>query len=104
MNKQYYIYIMSNKKNGTLYIGVTSDIIKRVWEHKNNVIQGFTSKYGLHNLVYYEVYDDIENAIKREKRLKLWLRQWKIDLIEGMNPDWNDLYDQILGSFGQAKG
>jgi len=104
MNKQYYIYIMSNKKNGTLYVGMTSSLIKRVYQHKNKVIDGFTKKYNLQKLVYYEIYDDPENAIKREKRLKLYLRQWKFDLIEKENPEWNDLYFNLLESFGQAEG
>ena len=94
---------MTNKKDGTLYVGVTSDIIKRVWEHKNKITKGFTAKYNLGKLAYYEVYDDPENAIKREKRLKLYLRQWKVDLIEKENPLWQDLYPELLGSFGQAE-
>jgi putative endonuclease len=104
MNKQYYVYIMTNKKNGTLYIGVTSNLIKRLWDHKNKTTKGFTSKYNLTRLVYYEIHESIENAIKREKRLKLWLRQWKISLIEKENPKWEDLYDTLHGSFGQAEG
>ena len=102
--KNYYTYILSNKKNGTLYVGVTSDLVRRVYEHKNKIYTGFTEKYGLDKLVYYEVFDDVENAIKREKRLKAYLRQWKIDLIEKENPKWLDLYEQINGSFGQAEG
>ena len=86
---------MANKKNGTLYIGVTSDLPKRIWEHKNNVVQGFTQKYGVHRLVYYEVYDDPENAILREKRLKKWNRNWKIELIEKENPEWRDLFGEL---------
>ena len=93
--KQYYVYILTNKKEGTLYIGITSDLKKRVWEHKNKVQKGFTSKYNANKLVYYEVFDDPENAIKREKRLKFWLRQWKLDLINKQNPQWKDLYEQI---------
>ncbi len=96
MNKQYYTYIMSNKKNGTLYIGITSDLQKRVWQHKNKIMDGFTSKYDLTSLVYFETYDDPENAIKREKRLKLYLRQWKIDLIEKTNPKWHDLSQDFM--------
>lgn len=91
---------MTNRKHGTLYIGVTSDLIKRVWEHKNKVVKGFTSRYGLDKLVYYEIYEDPENAIKREKRLKFYQRQWKIDLIEKFNANWNDLYEEICGSCG----
>lgn len=104
MSKQYYIYMMSNKKNGTLYIGFTGNLEKRVWEHKNKTMDGFTKKYDLENLVYYEIYDNPEHAIKREKRLKLYLRQWKIGLIEKNNPDWIDLYPSFYGSFGQAEG
>ncbi len=95
--KQYYVYILASQKNGTLYTGVTSDLIKRIWEHKNSLIEGFTSKYAVYNLVYYEVYDDPQNAIKREKRIKKWKREWKLNLIEANNPDWNDLYEGILG-------
>jgi len=91
-----YIYIMSNKKNGTLYVGVTSDIIKRIYEHKNSITDGFTKKYNLKKLVYYEIYDDITEAIKREKQLKNWQRDWKVELINKMNGDWDDLYDGIL--------
>ena len=93
--KQYYVYILASRKNGTLYIGITSDLQKRMWEHKNKVKEGFTQKYNVDRLVYYEIFDDPENAIKREKRLKFWLRQWKLDLINKNNPDWLDLYDKI---------
>ncbi len=95
-DKGYYIYILASKKNGTLYIGVTSDLIKRVYEHKNDLIDGFTKKYKVHNLVYYETTDDITSAITREKQLKKWNRAWKIDLIEKKNPEWKDLYFSIL--------
>ena len=91
----YYIYIMASKKNGTIYIGVTSDLPKRVYEHKNDLAEGFTKKYQLHNLVYFEKTQDIESAIKREKQLKKWNRKWKLDLIEENNPKWNDLYEEI---------
>ncbi len=91
-----YIYIMTNKSKGTLYIGVTSNIIKRIYEHKNKLTDGFTKKYNLKKLVYYEIYDDIDEAIKREKQLKSWKREWKIELIEKINDNWNDLYDEIL--------
>jgi putative endonuclease len=87
---------MTNKSQGTLYIGVTSDIIKRVYEHKNDFIDGFTRKYELKRLVYYEVFDEIAEAIKREKQLKEWQRKWKIELIEKQNPKWEDLYETIL--------
>ena len=88
----YYIYILSNKKNGVLYVGVTNDLLRRIYEHKQEVVAGFTQKYHIHNLVYYEQYDDIRNAITREKQIKKWNRQWKIDLIEKDNPEWNDFY------------
>jgi putative endonuclease len=91
-----YIYIMTNKKNGTLYIGVTSDIVKRVYEHKNKLTDGFTKKYNLEKLVYYEIYDDIKEAITREKQLKNWKRDWKLELINKVNSNWDDLYNGIL--------
>jgi putative endonuclease len=86
---------MSNHKNGTLYIGVTSNLPARVFEHKSELIEGFTKKYHLHNLVYYEVYEDVRSAITREKQLKKWKRNWKINLIKKMNPQWRDLYPDI---------
>ena len=104
MHKDAFVYILASKKNGTLYIGVTSDLAKRVWQHKCNLFEGFSKKYDVHQLVYYEQFADIKNAIMREKRLKNWHRQWKIDLIEKHNPDWNDFYDDINGSCGQAAG
>jgi len=94
--KQYFVYILASKKNGTLYIGVTNNLLKRVYEHKNDLMGGFTQKYYIHNLVYYEVYSDIIDAITREKRIKKWKRQWKIDLIEKSNPQWRDLYSDIM--------
>ena len=94
--KQGFVYIMSNKPEGTLYIGVTSDIIKRIYEHKNNLADGFTKRYNLKTLVYYEIFDEIEEAIKREKQLKNWQRDWKIELISQKNPNWKDLYEGIL--------
>ncbi len=87
---------MASRRNGTLYIGITNDIVRRVYEHKNNFIDGFTSKYGIHNLVYYEQFDNIESAIQREKQLKKWNRKWKIELIERANPNWKDLYEDLL--------
>ena len=90
------VYIMASERNGTLYIGVTSDLVKRVWEHKHGVASGFTSKYDIQMLVYFEVSEDIVCAITREKQLKKWHREWKIRLIEEMNPHWNDLYESIL--------
>jgi putative endonuclease len=92
---EYFVYILASKKNGTLYIGVTKNLLKRVDEHKNNLIPGFTSKYSVHNLVYYERYTDIYDAIAREKRMKKWKRTWKMELIEKSNPDWKDLYNNL---------
>jgi len=94
--KQYYVYILASRKNGTLYVGVTSDLIKRIYEHKQNFIEGFTNKYNVHSLVYYEVHNDIEKAIIREKQIKRWNRRWKLRLIEEMNSDWRDLYNEII--------
>jgi putative endonuclease len=94
--KQYYLYILASKKNGTLYIGVTGDLVKRIYEHKQNIIDGFTQKYNVHYLVYYEVYQNIEEAILREKQMKKWNRKWKIRCIEEMNPEWKDLYKEIV--------
>lgn len=93
---QYYVYILFSKRNGTLYVGVTSDLIKRVWEHKNHVVKGFTDKYKVDKLSYYEVFNDINEAIKREKQIKSKKRSYKIDLIEINNPEWIDLYNEIL--------
>ena len=89
--RQYYVYLLTNKRNGTLYTGVTNDLSRRVFEHKNRLIEGFTSKYGLDRLVHYEEFSDIRLAIAREKQIKGWLRSKKISLIESSNPDWNDL-------------
>ena len=91
----YFIYILASKKNGTLYVGVTSNLVKRTYEHKNNMVEGFTKKYSVHLLVYYEIFDQIEDAISREKTLKTWHRKWKLELIESKNPDWNDLYTTL---------
>ena len=90
------VYIMANKRNGTLYTGVTIDLPGRVWQHKNSVVDGFTKKYNVHLLVYYEVHGDKEAALLRERQIKKWDRQWKIELIEEQNPDWRDLYEDIL--------
>ena len=92
----YYIYILASRRNGTLYIGVTNDLRKRVYEHKNNLIEGFTKKYGVHQLVYFEKTENIESAIKREKQLKAWKRAWKIRLIEDTNPTWKDLFKDLF--------
>ena len=96
MKKPAYIYILSNKKNGTLYIDVTSNLTKRIYEHKQKAVSGFSKQYNLDKLVYFEVIDTIEAAISREKQLKNWHRQWKINLIEEANPNWNDLYESVL--------
>ncbi|MEW6525835.1 MAG: GIY-YIG nuclease family protein [Spirochaetota bacterium] len=95
MGKRGFVYIMTNRKDGTLYIGVTSNLIKRVYQHKTNLVEGFTYKYNLKRLVYYEIFETIEEAIKREKQLKNWKRECKITLIESINPQWLDLYDDI---------
>ncbi len=96
MDKQPAVYILASKRNGTLYIGVTSDLVKRIWEHKNNIVEGFTKRYDVHQLVWYEIHESMESAIEREKRLKEWKRKWKLALIEEINPDWKDLYNTIL--------
>ncbi len=93
----HYIYIMASKRNGTLYIGNTTDLVKRVWQHKNKYFGGFTAKYDVNILVYYEHYNDYWDAAQREKNMKEWKRIWKLNLIEKDNPDWNDLYDEICG-------
>jgi putative endonuclease len=90
------VYILASQRNGTIYIGVTSDPVKRVWEHKSDLVEGFSKKYGVHTLVWYELHETIEAAIAREKQLKGWRRQWKLELIEKMNPDWRDLYADIV--------
>ena len=95
MHKQPAVYILASRHNGTLYIGVTSDLVKRVWEHKNDVIGGFTKKYGVHTLIYYELFEDMDSAITREKQLKKWRRAWKIELIEKTNRRWRDLWADI---------
>ena len=96
MNKNPAVYILTNKRNGILYIGVTSDLVKRVWQHKNKLVDGFSKRYGLDQLVWYELHDSMESAIVQEKRLKEWRRQWKIELIEKINQAWRDLYSSIL--------
>ena len=94
--KSYYIYILANKRNGTIYTGVTSDLIKRIYEHKNDLVEGFTKKYKVHELVYFEETNDVESAIKREKQIKAWKRSWKLELIEKENPSWKDLSHDLL--------
>jgi putative endonuclease len=91
------VYILASRKNGTLYIGVTKDLIKRVFEHKEKVIKGFTSKYGVDKLVYYEHFTDINAAISREKNIKKWKRNWKLRIIIENNPEWKDLYNELVG-------
>ena len=95
--KEFYVYILCSKRNGTLYVGVTSDLIKRVYEHKNNLVIGFTQKYNIHRLVWYEMHESAGPAIKREKQIKKWKRAWKLELIEKNNPQWDDLYESICG-------
>ncbi|MDP1644484.1 MAG: GIY-YIG nuclease family protein [Thiobacillus sp.] len=94
--KQPCVYMLASQRNGTLYIGVTSDLIKRVWEHKQDFVEGFTKKYGVHDLVWYELHEDMLTAIAREKALKEWKRGWKLELIEKMNPEWKDLYESLV--------
>ena len=89
------VYMLASKPNGTLYIGVTSNLPQRIWQHKNNVVPSFTQKYSVHRLVYYELHGDIAQAIEREKRMKKWRRAWKVELIEKQNPQWLDLYSEI---------
>jgi len=95
MSKQPCVYLLASGRNGSLYIGVTSNLVKRVWEHKNHVVDGFTKKYGVDQLVWYEVHETMESAIQREKAIKEWQRAWKLNLIEQVNPDWTDLYDSV---------
>jgi putative endonuclease len=95
MEKQFFVYILSSRRNGTLYVGVTSDLVKRIWQHKEGIVDGFTKKYNVKQLVYYEQHQNAESAIHREKRLKEWKRSWKLDLIERFNSNWLDLYDSI---------
>lgn len=96
MEKQPTIYILASGYNGTLYIGVTSHLIQRVWQHKQDLVEGFTKRYGVHFLVYYEMHEEMLAAIQREKQLKKWNRQWKINLIEKMNPAWKDLWEELV--------
>jgi putative endonuclease len=90
-----YVYVLASKQNGTLYIGVTSDLVRRVYEHRQEVVYGFTQRYGVKRLVHFEYHDDIRNALQREKTLKRWPREWKLNLIERSNPNWHDLYTNI---------
>lgn len=95
--KDYFVYIMASKRNGTLYVGVTNNLVRRVWEHKQGLIEGFTSKYDVTMLVWFEMTGSIESAITREKNIKAWQRSWKMRLIEESNPDWKDLYEEVTG-------
>jgi putative endonuclease len=96
MSKQPAVYILASKQNGTLYVGVTSNLQKRAWEHKNDLVEGFTRKYGVHQLVYYELHEDMISAINREKQMKKWNRAWELELIERQNPGWRDLWEEII--------
>jgi putative endonuclease len=96
MKKQPCVYLLASKRNGTLYAGVTSNLLKRVWEHKQHAVAGFTKKYNVTQLVWYEVHETMASAISREKQIKNWKRAWKINVIEAMNPQWRDLYDDLL--------
>ena len=95
--KHFCVYILASKRNGTLYVGITSDLVKRIWQHKNDEADGFTKKYRIHTLVWFEQHENAESAITREKQIKEWQRKWKLDLIEKSNPKWRDLYDDITG-------
>jgi putative endonuclease len=90
------VYMLASKRNGTLYTGVTSNLLKRVWEHKNNLVESYTSKYGVHTLVWYELHDTMESAIQREKAIKNWKRIWKLEVIEKLNSNWHDLYSDLF--------
>ena len=96
MIKQPCVYILASRRNGTLYVGVTSNLVQRVWQHKSDLVDGFTKKYGVHALVWYELHGVMETAILREKAIKEWKRAWKLRLIESFNPQWRDLYEEIL--------
>jgi putative endonuclease len=98
MTSYYYVYILTNKPNGTLYTGFTSDLLGRVYTHKQGLVKGFTKKYGLDLLVYFETCDDYDAALQREKQIKEWKRKWKVELIEKVNPFWLDLYDEVVKS------
>jgi putative endonuclease len=98
MPKQPSVYILASKRNGAIYVGVTSDLFIRIGIHKQDLIEGFTKRYGVHRLVYYEMHETMDAAILREKRLKKWNRAWKLRLIEGVNPEWHDLFDEFWGA------
>lgn len=92
----YFVYILASRRNGTLYVGITNDLVRRVYEHKNDLVDGFTKRYGVHLLVYYESTSEVLSAIQREKQIKKWNRVWKIELIERANRDWKDLYNELV--------
>jgi len=96
MDRVYYVYILTNKRNGTFYTGITNDLMQRVWQYKEKAVEGFTEKYNVDKLVYYEIFGDSETAIKREKRIKKYPRRWKLNLIEKDNPEWKDLYEELI--------
>ena len=96
MEKQPCVYLLASQRNGTLYVGVTSNLPKRVWEHKSKFVKGFTEKYRVDKLVWYELHGTMESAIQREKNIKNWKRRWKLEIIEAMNPDWKDLYEELF--------
>ena len=100
MNKQFYVYILASRRNGTLYTGMSSNLLQRVWQHKNNMVEGFSDKYNTKDLVYFEVHDSAESAIIREKQIKKWRRKWKLRLIEEQNLRWEDLYSKISKQTG----
>jgi putative endonuclease len=96
MEKHPCVYILASRRNGTLYVGVTSDLVKRIWQHKNDQAEGFTKKYAVHDLVYFESHENMLSAIQREKQIKKWQRNWKVEMIEAKNPSWTDLWSQIV--------
>ena len=95
LTRSYYVYLLASRRKGTLYVGVTNDLSKRVWQHKQELVEGFTKKYGVKSLVWFEQTESIESAIVREKQIKKWNRDWKVELIEKTNPQWRDLYEEI---------
>ena len=104
MPKPGYVYLLASERNGTLYVGVTSDPVQRIWQHKHDLVEGFTKRYGVHRLVYIEEHQDIRDAIVREKQLKKWRRAWKLDLIKEHNPEWSDLYDTLIPGSPRLRG
>ena len=96
MEREFYVYIMTNRPYGTLYVGITNDLVRRAWEHREGMVDGFTKEHGLHRLVWYEAHDTAYDAITREKLIKKWHRDWKVNLIQRLNPDWDDLFEEIV--------